>query len=74
MGFGYGNQWWIPSPPDGDYLAIGVYNQFVYVNPRKKIVIAKSSAYPKYNEDGSERELETIALFRAIAAHIGALQ
>lgn len=67
---GYGYQWWIPRQPDGDYLAIGVYGQFVYVYPKKGIVIAKTSAYPDYNVDGQDKELETIALFRAIAAHL----
>lgn len=67
---GYGYQWWIPQRPDGDYLAIGVYGQFVYVYPKKGIVIAKTSAYPDYNVDGQEKELETIELFRAIAAHL----
>lgn len=67
---GYGYQWWIPQQPDGDYLAIGVYGQFVYVYPEKGIVIAKTSAYPDYNVDGQDKELETIAMFRAIAAHL----
>ncbi len=64
---GYGYQWWIPEDPDGDYLAIGVYNQFIYVYPKYGVVIAKSSAYPDYTHDGSAKELETIAMFRAIA-------
>ena len=64
---GYGYQWWIPTDPEGDYLAIGVYNQFVYVHPSYQVVIAKSSAYPDYTIDGVEKELETIAVFRAIA-------
>ena len=67
---GYGYQLWIPQQPDGDYLAIGVYNQFIYVYPKKGIVIAKSSAYPAYNVDGPDRELETIAVFRAIARQV----
>ena len=67
---GYGYQWWIPQQPDGDYLAIGVHNQFIYVYPRYRVVIAKSSAYPDYNLDGDEKELETIALFRAIARYL----
>lgn len=66
---GYGYQWWIPQQPDGDYLAIGIYNQFIYVYPRYKAVIAKSSAYPWYNVDGDDKELETIAVFRAITRH-----
>ena len=67
---GYGYQWWIPQQPDGDYLAIGVYGQFIYVDPKRKIVIAKTSAYPDYNLDGADKELETIALFRAIAGRL----
>ena len=70
---GYGYQWWIPQQPDGDYLAIGVYGQFVYVDPKRRIVIAKTSAYPDYNIDGADKELETIALFRAMARHMPAL-
>ena len=70
---GYGYQWWIPQQPDGDYLAIGVYGQFVYVDPKRRIVIAKTSAYPNYNIDGADKELETIALFRAMARHMSAL-
>jgi len=69
LGLGYGYQWWVP-PGEGDYLAIGVYNQFVYVHPRHRVVIAKSSAYPDYNRDGTDKELESIAIFRAIAAHV----
>lgn len=67
---GYGYQWWIPEHTDGDYLAIGIYHQFIYVYPRYKVVIAKSSAYPHYNFDGDDKELETIAVFRAIARHL----
>jgi CubicO group peptidase (beta-lactamase class C family) len=73
---GYGYQWWVPQQADGEFLAIGIYNQFIYVYPRLGVVIAKTSAYPAYNVDGRERELETIAVFRAIAKHfaLGGLQ
>ncbi len=67
---GYGYQWWIPPEPDGDYLAIGIYNQFIYVSPAHGVVIAKSSAYPDYNNDGEDKEFESIAVFRAIARHL----
>lgn len=30
---GYGYQWWIPEGKEGEFLAIGVYGQFIYVNP-----------------------------------------
>lgn len=68
--FGYGYQWWIPASTEGDYSAIGVYNQFIYVNPTRDIVIVKLSAFSDYslkNEDGYFLEEESIELFRAIS-------
>ncbi len=70
---GYGYQWWIPENPEGDFLAIGIYNQFIYVHPEHNVVIAKTSAYADYDVDGVEKELESIALFRAIARHVDAM-
>jgi len=64
---GYGYQWWIPENPDGDFLAIGIYGEFIYVYPKYRVVIAKSSAYVDYNKDGDDMEIETIEMFRAIA-------
>lgn len=68
---GYGYQWWIPENPEGDFLGIGVYHQFLYVHPKLNVVIAKTSAYAHYDVDGFEKELETIAVFRAIAKGLG---
>jgi len=70
---GYGYQWWVPSCEDnntklcGDYVAIGVYNQFIYVAPQHNIVIAKYSAYANYSHDNIESELKAISAFRKIA-------
>ena len=67
--FGYGYQWWVIDGADGEYAAIGVYNQFVYVNPARDVTIVKLSASRNYgttNDETSFREHETISLFRAI--------
>ena len=70
--WGYGYQWWLPGGDDKqDYAAVGVYNQFIYVNPRSRMVIVKLSANSSYGQSGSEsasREAETIAFFRSLAA------
>lgn len=70
--FGYGYQWWVPGGADTqDFSAIGVYNQFIYVNPRAHMVIVKLSAnhaYGRTNDDRSWRETDHFALFRAIAS------
>jgi hypothetical protein len=64
---GYGYQWWIPDGNDGEYIAIGVYGQFIYVNPRYQTVIAMNSAYPKYSAEENKYEAEAINMFRTIA-------
>lgn len=67
--YGYKNQWWSPPRPDqGDFSAIGIYGQFLYVNPARQVVIAMNGAYPGYTEDGPMRTLETLCLFQQIAA------
>lgn len=74
---GYGYQWWVMDGDEGEYSAIGVYNQFIYVNPARGLVIVKLSANSAYgtgpDEDleSTDRELETIEFFRAIGNTLG---
>ncbi len=66
---GYGYQWWVPPGDRGEFCAIGVYNQFVYVDPPSGVVIVKLSAnrlYGTTNNETENRELATIELLRAI--------
>jgi CubicO group peptidase (beta-lactamase class C family) len=66
--FGYGYQWWLPDG-SGPFCAMGVYNQFVYVDPAREVVIAKLSANRRYAAGGdleNFREPEHFAFFRAI--------
>ncbi len=70
FGMGYGYQWWLPEGNLGDYSAIGVYNQFVHVDPAHGTVIVKLSANPAYGmskDESTNRDLENIAALRAIA-------
>jgi hypothetical protein len=68
-GFGYGYQWWVPDGGEGDFLAMGIWGQFVYVHPGHRVVIVKTSTDP----DFAGRERETVAAFRAIARAWAAL-
>ena len=65
---GYGYQWWVPAGNRGDFLAQGVYNQMIYVDPRRRVVIAKTSANHHYLDDDYISEPQTTELCRAIAA------
>ncbi len=62
-GYGYGYQWWVPDGDEGDFLAMGIWGQFVYVHPGHRIVIVKTSTDPGF----AARTRETVAAFRAIA-------
>lgn len=70
---GYGYQWWIPASQQGEFSAIGIYNQFVYVNPTRNVVIVKLSAFSGYAmglDEWAYREMPTLALLRTIAEHV----
>ena len=45
---GYGYQWWIPDGDEGELWARGVFNQYIYINPSRDIVIVKLSANQKF--------------------------
>lgn len=70
--FGYGYQWWIPPNADGEYYAVGVYGQYIYVNPKAGIVIAKNAAHREFmeaDETGEGYMAQNLTMFRAIAEH-----
>ena len=66
---GYGYQWWIPDT-SGDFMAIGVYNQFIYISPNNNTVIVQLAANKKYGVNTDETtlsEFESIEFFKTIA-------
>lgn len=65
---GYGYQWWIPKGDKSEFMAIGVYGQWIYVNPENRVIIVKLSADPNFMEKGYE--LKHVEFFRAIAKEI----
>ena len=69
---GYGYQWWIPREPDGDFLAIGVYGQNIYVDPKNDLVIVKNAADLSFQENDFENDEIALALYRTIAAELNA--
>ena len=71
---GYGYQWWIPENAERDYMAIGVYNQFIYVSPQHNLVIVKNSANHHYVTDFDDfvTTYLHLAFFRQVAATLEA--
>ena len=65
--WGYGYQWWVPGFPETDYLAAGIYNQYIYIDPITNVVIAKTSSNYKFNQERQYSKDAHVAIFRAIA-------
>lgn len=63
---GYGLHVWVPAGYDGEFFASGVWGQFIWVDQRRKVVIARTSVDP----DFLKHLPETIASMRAIAAQV----
>ena len=69
LGLGYGYQWWLYPTDRGDYSAIGVYNQHIYVDPPSDVVIVKLTANRRYglsHLESDNRQGQHYRLFRTI--------
>jgi len=63
---GYGYQWWIPEQADEEFMALGIYGQYIYVNRKANVVIVKNSANRDFMANNFESEAVAVAAFRAI--------
>ena len=69
LDLGYGYQWWLPSIDIGEFAAMGVYNQMIYVHPLTASVVVKLSANRAYgtsNEEITNRDVEHTAFIKGI--------
>jgi CubicO group peptidase (beta-lactamase class C family) len=56
-GRGYGYQWW--TNDDGSYAAQGIFGQGIFIDPKRKLIIASNGNWPKATDEqgvGAERE------------------
>lgn len=55
----YKDGWWIPADNarDGDFSAIGIYGQYVYVNPLTQTIIVKLSEYGVEEDEDATLEV-----------------
>ncbi|HTN68097.1 MAG TPA: serine hydrolase [Dysgonamonadaceae bacterium] len=68
-GIGYGYQWWVLDGDEGEFLAMGVFNQYIYVNPITNTVIVKNSANKNYYDSDNPyaSTMTHIELYRKLA-------
>ena len=63
---GYGYQWWIPVGAEpGQFMARGIYGQYVYVDQVNGVVIATTGADRRFRDAGVNEE--NVRMFRLIA-------
>jgi CubicO group peptidase (beta-lactamase class C family) len=55
-GGSYRNQFWISADADGCFCGIGIYGQYVWMNPTSDVVIAKVSSLPLADDDDAWAE------------------
>ncbi|WP_299891079.1 serine hydrolase [uncultured Ruegeria sp.] len=66
---GYGYQWWIPvGAQDGEFLARGVYGQYIYFDQPRGVLIVSTGADRKFREPGVNNQ--NIEMFRNIARNL----
>ncbi len=59
-GRGYGFQWW--TYDDGSYAARGIFGQGIFIDPKRRIVIASNASWTSANGESAARE----AFYRAV--------
>jgi len=62
---GYSRQFWIPQDYDGEFMALGGFDQVLWIDLKRNAVIAQTAAGSRY---GGVSPLEQFKLFRAIIA------
>jgi CubicO group peptidase (beta-lactamase class C family) len=67
-GYGYGFQWW--TYDDGTFAAQGIFGQGIFIDPKRRLVIATNSNWPTATDDAREGERERF--YRSVQAAIDA--
>jgi|TARA_B110000908_G_scaffold34447_1_gene41244 hypothetical protein len=60
---GYSRQFWIPQDYDGEFMAVGGFDQVLWIDLKRNAVIAQTAAGSRY---GGVSPLEQFKLFRTI--------
>ena len=63
----YKNMWWILDADKGEYAAVGVHGQVIYINRSQELVIAQFSSQPNASQVGSVEFRSKLGAMRQIA-------
>ena len=63
----YKNMWWILDPDKGEYAAVGIHGQVIYINKSTQTVIAQFSSQPTPSQVGSIEFRSKLLAIRELA-------
>ena len=62
---GYGYQWWVPrGARPGEFLARGIYGQYIYIDQQAEVVIVVTAADREFRSEGVHQS--NVAMMRRI--------
>jgi CubicO group peptidase (beta-lactamase class C family) len=62
---GYGFQWWTVN--DGSYAAKGIFGQGIFIDPKRKLVIASNSNWPQASDrQGGDQGKKRFAFYKQV--------
>ena len=63
--FGYGYQWWTMN--DGSYTARGIFGQGIFIDPRRKLIIASNSNWPYATDrQGGDQAAKRVLFYKQV--------
>jgi CubicO group peptidase (beta-lactamase class C family) len=68
-GKGYGYQWW--TYDDGSFSAQGIFGQGIFIDPKRRLVIASNSNWPRATDPGTVGE-QREAFYKSVQAAVDA--
>jgi CubicO group peptidase (beta-lactamase class C family) len=63
-GRGYGFQWW--TNDDGSFAAQGIFGQGIFIDPKRKLVIATNGNWPKASYAGVDLAADREAFYKSV--------
>ena len=63
--FGYGYQWWTMN--DGSYAARGIFGQGIFIDPKRKLIIASNSNWPQATDkQGGDQAKKGVLFYKQV--------
>ena len=67
--YGYGYQWWTVN--DGSYAARGIFGQGIFIDPKRKLIIASNSNWPQATDrQGGDQDKKRFAFYKQVQMSI----